>query len=102
MTRRYRLTLIHTSLIRNKEAIETRIDAYMKETVPAIEMYNDKLIKIDGEPTIEEVENNISDFEKAVARAEQLSKAARHAAEASTKVAMEGTRHAENAYLKRN
>ena len=45
--------------------------------------------------TIEDVENNISDFEKAVARAEELSKAARHAAEASTKVAMEGTRHAE-------
>jgi len=40
----------------NAQAIETRIDAYMKETVPAIEMYNDKLIKINGEPTIEEVE----------------------------------------------
>ena len=40
----------------NAAAIETRIDAYMEETVPAIEMYNDKLIKIDGEPTIEEVE----------------------------------------------
>lgn len=40
----------------NAEAIETRIDAFMDETVPAIEMYKDKLIKIDGEPTIEEVE----------------------------------------------
>ncbi|NIA01768.1 MAG: AAA family ATPase [Nitrospirae bacterium] len=40
----------------NAEAIETRIDAFIKETVPAIEMYSDKMIKIDGEPTIEEVE----------------------------------------------
>jgi adenylate kinase len=40
----------------NAQAIETRIDAYIKETVPAIEMYSDKMIKIDGEPTIEEVE----------------------------------------------
>jgi adenylate kinase len=40
----------------NAEAIGTRIDAFLNETVPAIEMYNDKMIKIDGEPTIEEVE----------------------------------------------
>lgn len=40
----------------NAAAIETRIDAFMDETVPAIEMYNDKMITIDGEPTIEEVE----------------------------------------------
>lgn len=40
----------------NAEAIETRIDAFLKETVPAIEMYNDRMIKIDGEPTIPEVE----------------------------------------------
>lgn len=40
----------------NAAAIETRIDAFIKETVPAIEMYNDRMIKIDGEPTIEEVE----------------------------------------------
>ena len=40
----------------NAEAIETRIDAFIKETVPAIEMYNEKMIKIDGEPIIEEVE----------------------------------------------
>jgi len=42
----------------NPEAIQTRLDAYEQETVPAIEMYNDKLIKIDGEPTIEEVEKS--------------------------------------------
>ncbi|MFH1533431.1 MAG: nucleoside monophosphate kinase [Nitrospirota bacterium] len=40
----------------NAQAIETRIDAFIKETVPAIEMYSNKMIKIDGEPTIEEVE----------------------------------------------
>lgn len=38
------------------EAIRTRIEAFEKETVPAIELYKDKLIKIDGEPTIKEVE----------------------------------------------
>ncbi|MBD3360875.1 adenylate kinase [Candidatus Peregrinibacteria bacterium] len=39
----------------NVEAIQTRIDAYKKETLPAIELYKDKLITIDGEPSIEEV-----------------------------------------------
>lgn len=40
----------------NVEAINTRLEAFEKETVPAIEMYQEKLIKIDGEPTINEVE----------------------------------------------
>lgn len=37
------------------EAIKTRIEAFKKETTPAIEIYKDVLIKINGEPTIEEV-----------------------------------------------
>ena len=37
---------------------------------------------------VEDVEGNIGDFEKAVARAEQLSRAAMAAAERSTKTAM--------------
>ena len=44
---------------------------------------------------VEDVENNIGDFEKAVARAEQLSKAAREAAEVSTKAASEAAHRAE-------
>lgn len=40
----------------NPEAIQTRLEAFETETIPAINMYSDKLIKIDGEPTIEEVE----------------------------------------------
>lgn len=40
----------------NPEAIKTRLEAFEKETIPAINIYKDKLIKIDGEPTIEEVE----------------------------------------------
>ena len=40
----------------NPEAIKTRLKAYRDETVPAIELYKDSLIKIDGEPAIEEVE----------------------------------------------
>ncbi len=39
----------------NPEAIKTRLDAFENETLPAINLYNDKLIKIDGEPTIDEV-----------------------------------------------
>ncbi|MBI2634257.1 nucleoside monophosphate kinase [Candidatus Peregrinibacteria bacterium] len=39
----------------NPEAIKTRLDAFKNETVPAMEMYSDRLIKIDGEPSIEEV-----------------------------------------------
>ncbi len=39
----------------NLEAIKVRLEAFDKETVPAIEVYKDKLIEIDGEGTIEEV-----------------------------------------------
>ena len=39
----------------NPEAIQTRLDAFEQETVPAINVYQDQLIKIDGEPTIDEV-----------------------------------------------
>lgn len=42
----------------NPEAIKTRLHNFSEETVPAIEMYKDKLITIDGEPTIEEVREN--------------------------------------------
>lgn len=40
----------------NPEAIETRLKAFADETMPAIEMYANRLIKINGEPTIDEVE----------------------------------------------
>lgn len=40
----------------NPEAIKTRLKAFRNETVPAMALYKDKLIKIDGEPNIEEVE----------------------------------------------
>ena len=40
----------------NPEAIKTRLEAFEKETIPAINIYNDNLIRIDGEPTIKEVE----------------------------------------------
>ncbi|MBI4975313.1 nucleoside monophosphate kinase [Candidatus Peregrinibacteria bacterium] len=40
----------------NPSAIETRLNAFENETVPAIKIYEDRLIKIDGEPRIEEVE----------------------------------------------
>lgn len=39
----------------NPESIKTRLEAFKNETAPAIEVYKDKLIKIDGEGTIEEV-----------------------------------------------
>lgn len=41
----------------NPEAIKTRLQAFKQETLPAIELYKDNLIKIDGEPNIEEVKN---------------------------------------------
>ena len=44
---------------------------------------------------VEDVEDNIGDFEKAVAKAEQLSKVAREAAGVSTKAAMEAAHRAE-------
>lgn len=37
------------------EAIKTRLEAFKNETTPAMELYKDKLIKIDGEPPIDEV-----------------------------------------------
>lgn len=40
----------------NPEAIRTRLQAFKDETVPAIELYKNDLIKIDGEPRIDEVE----------------------------------------------
>jgi len=39
----------------NPEAIKTRLQAFKEETIPTIEIYQGKLIKIDGEPPIEEV-----------------------------------------------
>ncbi|MDA1060880.1 MAG: nucleoside monophosphate kinase [bacterium] len=40
----------------NASAIHNRLDAFQNETMPAIQMYADKLIKINGEGSIEEVE----------------------------------------------
>lgn len=40
----------------NPEAIQTRLDAFERETIPAIDIYKEKLIKIDGKPTIEKVQ----------------------------------------------
>ncbi|MDD3861432.1 MAG: nucleoside monophosphate kinase [Candidatus Gracilibacteria bacterium] len=39
----------------NTSAIETRLNTYETETVPAIELFGKNLVKIDGEPPIEEV-----------------------------------------------
>lgn len=39
----------------NPEAIQTRLDAFERETVPAIELYKDNMITLDGEPSIDEV-----------------------------------------------
>ncbi len=40
----------------NPEAIKIRLEAFENETVPTIKTYSDKLIVINGEPAIEEVE----------------------------------------------
>jgi len=40
----------------NPEAIEKRLSTFDKETIPAIEKFEEKLIKIDGEGTIERVQ----------------------------------------------
>lgn len=40
----------------NEAAIKTRLDAYETETIPAINMYSDTLIKINGELSIEDVQ----------------------------------------------
>lgn len=42
----------------NETAIKTRLDAYEKETIPAMDLYKKAFIKIDGEPTIEKVQEN--------------------------------------------
>jgi adenylate kinase len=39
----------------NPESIKTRLANFQEETVPAIEMYKDRLIEINGEPTVDEV-----------------------------------------------
>jgi len=39
----------------NPEAIENRLTAYEQETLPAIDMYKDNMIKIDAEQNIDEV-----------------------------------------------
>lgn len=39
----------------NPEAIKTRLEAFKIETIPSIELYRDKLVKIDGESEIEDV-----------------------------------------------
>lgn len=40
----------------NPEAIRTRLQAFKDETIPAIELYKNDLIVVDGEPQIDEVE----------------------------------------------
>ena len=40
----------------NPEAIKTRLQAFREETIPAMKLYEDKLVKINGELSIEEVE----------------------------------------------
>ena len=40
----------------NPEAIETRLNAFENETKPAIALYQDKMITIDGEPHISEAQ----------------------------------------------
>lgn len=42
----------------NPEAIETRLNAFENETKPAIELYAEKMVEIDGEPDIETVKNS--------------------------------------------
>lgn len=40
----------------NPGAIQTRLEAFERETIPAIEIYKENLLKIDGEPTIDKVQ----------------------------------------------
>lgn len=42
----------------NEQAIKTRLEAYEQETIPAINMYKETLITVDGEPQIEQVREN--------------------------------------------
>lgn len=46
----------------NPEAIKTRLEAFENETLPAIKLYENDLVKIDGEASIEEVKSRA--FEK--------------------------------------
>ncbi len=39
----------------NPDAIKKRLEIYEKETIPTLELYKNKLVEIDGEPTIEDV-----------------------------------------------
>lgn len=43
----------------NPEAIQTRLQAFSTETLPAIELYSQNLIKLDGEPPIEQVSKEL-------------------------------------------
>ncbi len=42
-----------------KEIIHRRIENFHEQTIPAIELYQDKLITIDGEPSITEVRETV-------------------------------------------
>lgn len=42
----------------NPEAIKTRLEAFENETIPAIKLYEDKLLKINAESEISEVEKS--------------------------------------------
>lgn len=44
---------------KNKEAISTRLNLYNNETKPLLEYYNDIVININGEGTVEEIHNQI-------------------------------------------
>ena len=43
----------------NEEAIKQRINIFNKETLPLVDFYKDKLIKINGEQSVEDVFNDI-------------------------------------------
>lgn len=45
----------------NPEAIKTRLEAFENETLPAIKLYENDLVKIDGEASIEEVKTRAFD-----------------------------------------
>lgn len=40
----------------NPEAIKTRLEAFKQETIPTMKLYQDRMIRIDGEPVIKEVQ----------------------------------------------
>ena len=43
----------------NPETIKKRIDVFLSRTIPMIEKFKDKVIEIDGEPTVDEVYKNV-------------------------------------------